>query len=221
MKGNVLPSVFLGDTHATREWSGCCGSHACSQQRKSEMIITPFWCIGKGHELTNSVIHDPCVRGEWQMIDNIFPHCFWQVACGRRDQSQVLKCIEISAQGKKAAANTWIMLHSAWDHLSSSYASLWAFYAVNALFSKAFSILCFSLMLLCVQDIEYHTGMDLQKTMHFLAGIFNNSQDQALSMRTIRQEIFQSLYHTIVNAKSLWFPCSNSVSISQPYKMPG
>lgn len=88
------------------EWSGCCGSHACSQQRKSEMIITPFWCIGKGHELTNSVIHDPCVRGEWQMIDNIFPHCFWQVACGRRDQSLALKCPEISAQGKKAAANT-------------------------------------------------------------------------------------------------------------------
>lgn len=182
----------------------------------------PYWCIVKGHELTNrSTIHDPCVRGEWQMIDNIFPHIFWQVACGRIDQSQLVKGWKISTQGKKAAAYMWIMLNSAWDLLSSSYASLWAFYTVNTLFSKAFNILCFSLILLCIQGIEYHTRMDLQQAIHFLAGIFNNSQDQAPNMHNIRWEIFQSLYHAISNAKSLWFPCSSSISISHPYKMPG
>lgn len=221
MKGNILPGAFLGDTLATGRmvWMLWLTRLLSAEEKWDDN--NPFWCIGKGQELTNSVIHGPWVRGEWQMIDNIFPHCSWQVACGRRDQSHLLKCMEISAQGKKAAANTWIMLHSAWDCLSSSFVSLWAFYTVNALFFQSIQHLCFSLMLLCVQGIEYHTGMDLQKTMHFLAGIFNNSLDQALNMHDIRQEIFQSLYHTISNAKSLWFPSSSSVSISQPYKMPG
>lgn len=40
------------------------------------------------------------------MIDNIFPHRFWQVVYGKRDQSQLVKCGKISAQGKKAAAYT-------------------------------------------------------------------------------------------------------------------
>lgn len=132
----MLPSAFLGDTHATGRmvwmlWL----THLLSAEEKWD-DNNPFWCIGKGHELTNSVIHDPWVRREWQMIDNIFPHCFWQVACGRRDQSQLLKRIEISAQGKEAAANTWIMLHSAWDCLSSSYISLWAFYSKCSIFQS-------------------------------------------------------------------------------------
>lgn len=138
----------------------------------------------------------------------------------RRDQPQVVKRGKVSAWGKKGAACTWATLYSAWDLLSSSHASLWAFYTVNALFSKAFNILCFSPLLLCARGIEYRTRTDLQQAIHFLAGIFNNSQAQTLNMHDIRWEIFQSLYPAISNAKSLWFPRSSGVSVSQPYKMP-
>lgn len=159
----VFLSGLLGDTHATGGMLWMLWLTHLLSAEEQWGGNNPYWCIVKGHELTNrSTNHDPCVRGEWQMIDNIFPHRFWQVACGSRDQSQLMKCGKISAQGKKAAAYMWIILHSAWDLLSSSYASLWAFYTVNALFSKAFNILCFPLMLLCVQGIEYHTRMDLQ-----------------------------------------------------------
>lgn len=141
-------SALLGDTHATGGMVWMLWLTRLLSAEEKWDNNNPYWCIVKGHELTNrNTIHDPCVRGEWQMIDNIFPHCFWQVACERRDQSQLVKCGKISAQGKKAAAYTWIILYSAGDLLSRGYASFWAFYTVNTLFSKAFNILCFSLML--------------------------------------------------------------------------
>lgn len=182
MKGTTFLSAFLGDTHAAAgmawtQWLAC----LLSEEEKWD-DNNLHWCLVKGRKLTNrSTIHDPCVRGEWQMIDHVFPHWFWQVTCGMRDQFQLVKCVKISAQAKKAAAYMWIMFYSAWD-LSSSYSSLWAFYTVNTLFPKAFNIFCFPLILPCAQSIEYHTRTDLQWAIHFLARTFNNSQHQTLNM---------------------------------------